>query len=433
MRRLGHTEQYKNGELGQALVEAFLKFDAKLVEESVIKELKTLAGDDENEEEEEEEDPVGRGEADVLRAEADLPLDELLAKYQTLTGSASAKGLRKRDAFQSPMVRAKAESSDASHSNSGGEGVTGGSDPADDEPGPSGSGCSSSGGGAGGSGSKSGGGSGVNTEEDMEDDDSDDDDDDPDEEYEWQEDSEEEDDDEEEEEEDAERDGMDESDVLMDMSNEELIVANAGDSRCVLCRGGKAVELSFDHKPEDEAERTRIEKAGGKVTADGRVNGGLNLSRAIGDHYYKRKEELPAEEQMITSLPDIKEITLDPEDQFFVVACDGICQEVVDYVAERLKDPEKRSKPSLICEELFDHCLAPNTYGDGTGCDNMTCVIVVFNTEQTTCAAGDCVPPSKRCAGDLDASAENTEKRPRVDETDGSSCVTENVKPSGGE
>ena len=62
----------------------------------------------------------------------------------------------------------------------------------------------------------------------------------------------------------------------------EVFVANAGDSRCVLCRNGKAVDLSFDHKPEDESERTRIEAAGGKVTNDGRVNGGLNLSRALG-------------------------------------------------------------------------------------------------------------------------------------------------------
>lgn len=41
--------------------------------------------------------------------------------------------------------------------------------------------------------------------------------------------------------------------------------------------------MSEDHKPEDDLERSRIEKAGGKVTADGRVNGGLNLSRAIGN------------------------------------------------------------------------------------------------------------------------------------------------------
>ena len=60
-------------------------------------------------------------------------------------------------------------------------------------------------------------------------------------------------------------------------------MANAGDSRCVLCRGGVAVDLSHDHKPEDDPERQRIENAGGRVTADGRVNGGLNLSRAIGE------------------------------------------------------------------------------------------------------------------------------------------------------
>ena len=64
--------------------------------------------------------------------------------------------------------------------------------------------------------------------------------------------------------------------------NKKLYVANAGDSRCVLCRKGESLEMSFDHKPEDEIEKTRIEKAGGKITMDGRVNGGLNLSRAIG-------------------------------------------------------------------------------------------------------------------------------------------------------
>jgi protein phosphatase 1G len=50
----------------------------------------------------------------------------------------------------------------------------------------------------------------------------------------------------------------------------------------VVCRDGKAVEMSADHKPEDEVELNRIRKAGGKVTPDGRVNGGLNLSRALG-------------------------------------------------------------------------------------------------------------------------------------------------------
>jgi protein phosphatase 1G len=42
----------------------------------------------------------------------------------------------------------------------------------------------------------------------------------------------------------------------------ELFVANAGDSRGVLCRGGEAVALSEDHKPAHETERNRILNAG---------------------------------------------------------------------------------------------------------------------------------------------------------------------------
>ena len=76
--------------------------------------------------------------------------------------------------------------------------------------------------------------------------------------------------------------------VVALLRKDELVVANAGDSRCVLCRDGKAIDLSIDHKPEDDEERRRIEGAGGKVTADGRVNGGLNLSRALGQYLSHR-------------------------------------------------------------------------------------------------------------------------------------------------
>ena len=37
-----------------------------------------------------------------------------------------------------------------------------------------------------------------------------------------------------------------------------------------------------------------------------------------------------------------------------------------------------------ISFQMFDHCLAPNTMGDGTGCDNMTCIIVVLNARTDT-------------------------------------------------
>ena len=65
-----------------------------------------------------------------------------------------------------------------------------------------------------------------------------------------------------------------------------LYVANAGDSRCVVSRSGKAMDMSVDHNPTNPKEAARIEIAGGAVTEDGRIDGHLdhqlNLSRALG-------------------------------------------------------------------------------------------------------------------------------------------------------
>jgi serine/threonine protein phosphatase PrpC len=123
-----------------------------------------------------------------------------------------------------------------------------------------------------------------------------------------------------------------------------LVVANAGDSRAVICRaGGVAEPLSFDHKPfhvsvllsrirclfslydssyvhehvllclpmfllhivTKNREMDRITNAGGFVNQFGRVNGNLNLSRSIGDLKYKQVPGIPPAEQMITAEPDV--------------------------------------------------------------------------------------------------------------------------------
>lgn len=68
-----------------------------------------------------------------------------------------------------------------------------------------------------------------------------------------------------------------------------LYVANAGDARCVLaCNGNKPVAMSTDHKPNVLSEKTRILKAGSTINSEGRIDGNLNLSRAIGDLKYKK-------------------------------------------------------------------------------------------------------------------------------------------------
>lgn len=37
-----------------------------------------------------------------------------------------------------------------------------------------------------------------------------------------------------------------------------------------------------------------------------------------------------------------------------------------------------------LAPQLFHNCLAPDTSGDGTGCDNMTAIIVTFDEHKQT-------------------------------------------------
>lgn len=166
----------------------------------------------------------------------------------------------------------------------------------------------------------------------------------------------------------------------------EIYVANAGDSRAVLSRNGIAVALSEDHKPNDPRESERIYKAGGTVEESQggarthyRVNGNLNLSRAIGDLEYKKNADLRPDEQMITSTPDIVRRDRDPEDEFIVIGCDGVWDvlsndDCVQFVRSRMQEGKDLKD---ICEEVVDECLSPDPKAtQGIGADNITCIIV---------------------------------------------------------
>jgi hypothetical protein len=60
-----------------------------------------------------------------------------------------------------------------------------------------------------------------------------------------------------------------------------FFLANVGDSRAVLYKGGKAVRLNEEHKPTLVSEQSRISKAGFHIISN-RIDGKLNLTRAIG-------------------------------------------------------------------------------------------------------------------------------------------------------
>ena len=85
----------------------------------------------------------------------------------------------------------------------------------------------------------------------------------------------------------------------------EIICANSGDSRTVLARAGRAKDMSEDHKPDNPGELARITRSGGFVE-DGRVNGMLALSRALGDFEYKNNAMMNSKDQAVSAFPDVR-------------------------------------------------------------------------------------------------------------------------------
>lgn len=121
----------------------------------------------------------------------------------------------------------------------------------------------------------------------------------------------------------------------------------------------------------------------------------MALSRAIGDFEFKKSADLPPEQQIVTAFPDVTVHDITDDDEFLVVACDGMliivpfgkrlltsiqgiwdCQSsqaVVEFVRRGIA---AKQELQAICENMMDNCLASNSDTGGVGCDNMTMVIV---------------------------------------------------------
>jgi serine/threonine protein phosphatase PrpC len=59
------------------------------------------------------------------------------------------------------------------------------------------------------------------------------------------------------------------------------------------------------------------------------------LSRAIGDFEFKQNRALSAEKQIVTVDPEIITHKLDGEEEFLVVACDGVSH-ILDLLSNKL-------------------------------------------------------------------------------------------------
>jgi serine/threonine protein phosphatase PrpC len=145
-----------------------------------------------------------------------------------------------------------------------------------------------------------------------------------------------------------------------------ISVANAGDSRCVLCRkDGEAIAMSVDHKPTDASELERLTKHGFKVVR-GRIyeiatgKGGLNLSRALGDLHYR--EGVPCE-------PEVQERQIDPaQDELLILATDGLWDVLSNEDACKVALAEDSALAAA--RQLVDHAFKKGSS------DNITALVI---------------------------------------------------------
>ncbi|KAG1703130.1 hypothetical protein DVH05_008042 [Phytophthora capsici] len=163
---------------------------------------------------------------------------------------------------------------------------------------------------------------------------------------------------------------------------------NVGDCRAVICRGGRGVALTRDHKPDRPDETQRIERAGGfvdKIAGISRVYSAvgaglavqretstyLAVSRAFGDRSLKKPTPL------VSSEPEIKQFTVQDDDLFLILACDGIWDVLSD------QDAVDIALPHFNDAKAAADAIVKAAYKKGSA-DNLSATVVQFGWKQET-------------------------------------------------
>ncbi|XP_075099673.1 uncharacterized protein LOC107820295 isoform X10 [Nicotiana tabacum] len=137
-------------------------------------------------------------------------------------------------------------------------------------------------------------------------------------------------------------------------------------------------ELTRDHHPDRDDERSRVETAGGHVSewsGVARVNGQLAVSRAIGDVSFKSYGVISAPE-----VTDWQPLTAN--DSYLVAASDGVfeklsSQDICDILWNLHADFTVRSELTYSCSYSLADCIVNAAFEKGS-MDNMAAVVLPF-------------------------------------------------------
>ena len=150
--------------------------------------------------------------------------------------------------------------------------------------------------------------------------------------------------------------------ITIENSRKILYCANVGDTRCVLIKGNKGIRLTYDDRASDPKEHERIVSQGG-VVFGGRVYGQLMLSRAFGDWELKTYG--------VICEPHIIRYEIENEDNYLVVATDGVFDVMEDEDIFQLSKKEKNAKE--FCDDIMKEAI------DRGSMDNISCFVIGLN------------------------------------------------------
>ncbi|XP_010459413.2 PREDICTED: probable protein phosphatase 2C 8, partial [Camelina sativa] len=165
--------------------------------------------------------------------------------------------------------------------------------------------------------------------------------------------------------------------------DQKVFIANIGDAKAVLARSAttneseshtevciplKAIVLTREHKAIYPQERSRIQKSGGVISSNGRLQGRLEVSRAFGDRQFKKFG--------VTATPDIHAFELTERENFMILGCDGLWEvfgpsDAVGFVQKLLKEG---LPVSMISRRLVKEAVKERRCKD-----NCTAIVIVFN------------------------------------------------------
>jgi len=172
-----------------------------------------------------------------------------------------------------------------------------------------------------------------------------------------------------------------------------LCTANVGDARILLIRDGKALQLSVDHVPDNEAERKRIDRGNPNLRkslvtfteGSWRVGGVLALSRAFGDSFLKKSGRFEGFGEKnadygsgfgLNAEPDCYIETITPADSWLLLSSDGLYDInpergagggwLNDEIASFLTAAGPNADPTALAKELVEVAVKKGSTDDIT-------------------------------------------------------------------